>query len=83
MNIYIHYIKDHVLLQFMVLLFVSYVIFLLAKNLLLKSLKQIFKRTSTQIDDQLVAQGFFTRLSYLIPLALIHNFAHQLPPYEA
>jgi miniconductance mechanosensitive channel len=59
------------------------VIFILAKNLLLKSLKQIFKRTSTQVDDQLVAQGFFTRLSYLIPLAIIHNFAHQLPPYEA
>ena len=30
-----------------------------------------------------MAQGFFTRLSYLIPLAIIHNFAHQLPPYEA
>jgi len=82
MDIYINYIKDHVLLQFMVLLFISFVIFLLAKNLLLKSLKQIFKRTSTQVDDQLVAQGFFTRLSYLIPLALIHSFAHQLPPYE-
>ena len=83
MDIYINYIKDHVLLQFIALLFVSFVIFLLAKNLLLKSLKQIFKRTATQVDDQLVAQGFFTRLSYLIPLALIHNFAHQLPPYEA
>lgn len=83
MDIYINYIKDHVLLQFIALLFVSFVIFLLAKNLLLKSLKQIFKRTATQVDDQLVAQGFFTRLSYLIPLALIHNFAHRLPPYEA
>tara|TARA_B110001454_G_scaffold80990_1_gene78076 strand:- start:347 stop:1543 length:1197 start_codon:yes stop_codon:yes gene_type:complete len=83
MDIYINYIKDHVLLQFLVLLSISFVIFILAKNLLLKSLKQIFKRTSTQVDDQLVAQGFFTRLSYLIPLAIIHNFAHQLPPYEA
>jgi len=83
MDIYINYIKDHVLLQFVVLLSISFVIFILAKNLLLKSLKQIFKRTSTQVDDQLVAQGFFTRLSYLIPLAIIHNFAHQLPPYEA
>jgi len=82
MDIYINYIKDHVLLQFLVLLSISFVIFILAKNLLLKSLKQIFKRTSTQVDDQLVAQGFFTRLSYLIPLAIIHNFAHQLPPYE-
>ncbi|MBC8312565.1 MAG: mechanosensitive ion channel [Candidatus Marinimicrobia bacterium] len=82
MDIYINYIKDHVLLQFMALLIISFVIFILAKNLLLKSLKQIFKRTATQVDDQLVAQGFFTRLSYLIPLALIHNFAHQLPPYE-
>ena len=83
MDIYINYIKDHVLLQFLVLLSISFVIFILAKNLLLKSLKQIFKRTSTQVDDQLVAQGFFTRLSYLIPLAIIHNFAYQLPPYEA
>jgi len=83
MDIYINYIKDHVLLQFLVLLSISFVVFILAKNLLLKSLKQIFKRTSTQVDDQLVAQGFFTRLSYLIPLAIIHNFAHQLPPYEA
>jgi miniconductance mechanosensitive channel len=83
MDIYINYIKDHVLLQFVVVLSISFVIFILAKNLLLKSLKQIFKRTSTQVDDQLVAQGFFTRLSYLIPLAIIHNFAHQLPPYEA
>ena len=83
MDIYINYIKDHVLLQFVVVLSISFVIFILAKNLLLKSLKQIFKRTATQVDDQLVAQGFFTRLSYLIPLAIIHNFAHQLPPYEA
>ena len=82
MDIYINYIKDHVLLQSLVLVSISYVIFIMAKNLLLKSLKQIFKRTSTQVDDQLVAQGFFTRLSYLIPLAIIHNFAHQLAPYE-
>ena len=82
MDIYVNYIKDHVLLQFMVLLLISFVVFILAKNLLLKSLKQIFKRTSTQVDDQLVAKGFFTRLSYLIPLALIHNFTDQLAPYE-
>lgn len=82
MDIYINYIKDHALLQSLVLVSISYIIFIMAKNLLLKSLKQIFKRTSTQVDDQLVAQGFFTRLSYLIPLAIIHNFAHQLAPYE-
>ena len=82
MDTYIDFIKDHVLLQLLVLVSISYVIFIMAKNLLLKSLKQIFKRTSTQVDDQLVAQGFFTRLSYLIPLAIIHNFAHQLAPYE-
>ena len=82
MDIYINYIKDHVLIQFLVLVSMSFVIFIMAKNLLLKSLKQIFKRTSTQVDDLLVAQGFFTRLSYLIPLAIIHNFAHQLAPYE-
>jgi len=83
MDIYINYIKDHVLLQFIGLLFFSFVVFLLTKNLLLKSLKQIFKRTTTQIDDQLVKQGFFTRLSYLVPLAIIYNFSHQLTPYEA
>jgi len=82
MDTYIDFMKDHVILQLIVLISISYVIFIMAKNLLLKSLKQIFKRTSTQVDDQLVKHGFFTRLSYLIPLAIINNFAHQLAPYQ-
>ncbi len=82
MNSYINIINNSMVIQFSILLLISIIVFLISKKILTKFLNQLFKRTSTQIDDKLVAQGFFTRLIYLIPLVIINNFAFNFSPFE-
>ena len=82
MNSYINIINNSMVIRFSILLLISIIVFLISKKILTKFLNQLFKRTSTQIDDKLVAQGFFTRLIYLIPLVIINNFAFNFSPFE-
>ncbi len=79
---YLNILNSNIYLKISFLFLVSYFLYAIAKNLLLKSLKQIFKRTSTQVDDHLISHGFFSRLSYLIPMVIMYNVSPQLEPYD-
>ena len=47
--------------------------YLLTKFILLNIISRFFRKTSTQIDDALIDNGFLRRLSYTIPLVIIHS----------
>ena len=52
---------------------ISILSYLLTKFILLNIVSRFFRKTSTQIDDVLIDNGFLKRLSYTIPLIIIHS----------
>ena len=49
---------------------------------MIKAISNLFKKTSTELDDILIEKGLFNRLSYAVPLILIYNLSNLLPEYE-
>ena len=55
-----------------IILCLSIISYLITKFILLNIASRFFRKTSTQIDDILVDNGFLNRLSYSVPLIVIH-----------
>ena len=51
----------------------SIISYLITKFILLSIVSRFFRKTSTQIDDILIDNGFLNRLSYIVPLIVIHS----------
>jgi miniconductance mechanosensitive channel len=41
----------------------------------------MFQKTSTQLDDILIKQNVFKRLTYVIPTLIFYNFAYAAPQF--
>ena len=65
-----------------VVLAVSYLMYLLASRIILVSLKKLFKHTATHVDDVFVEQNVFHRLSFFVPLLIIYMSADLFPEYS-
>ena len=61
---------------------ISYLMYLITRHVILKSISHFFKKTSTNLDDILIEKGVFNRLSYLVPLIFIYNLKDLLLGYE-
>ena len=72
---------NHYLLAVVVLV-VSYLMYLIASRIILVSLKKLFKHTATHVDDVFVEQGTFHRLAYFVPLLVIYLSADLFPEYS-
>lgn len=72
---------NHYLLAVVVLV-VSYLMYLIASRIILVSLKKLFKHTATHVDDIFVKQGAFHRLAYFVPLLVIYLSADLFPEYS-
>lgn len=61
----------------------SYIIFLIARRIIVRILHEIAKRTETTWDDVMVERRVFHRLAYLAPAILIHSLMpNMLANYE-
>ena len=47
--------------------------YLITKFILSNIVSRFFRKTSTQIDDMLIDNGFLNRLSYTVPLIIIYT----------
>ena len=72
---------NHYLLAVVVLV-VSYLMYLIASRIILVSLNKLFKHTATHVDDVFVEQGAFHRLAYFAPLLVIYLSADLFPEYS-
>ncbi len=72
---------NHYLLAVVVLV-VSYLMYLIASRIILVSLKKLFKHTATHVDDIFVEQGAIHRLTYFVPLLVIYMSADLFPEYS-
>lgn len=62
-------------------LLLSYVSYLITRRYLLKWLAKLIKRTKTSLDDLLYDKVLSRRLSYIVPILIIYNFAYLTPSY--
>ena len=60
---------------------IGLIAYLVSRYVLLRVISNLFKKTSTQLDDILIDQGLFNRLSYVVPLIIIYNLTDLLPDY--
>lgn len=65
------------------LLLLSYISYLITRRYLLKWLAKLIKRTKTSLDDLFYDKVFSHRLSYIVPILIIYNFAYLTPLYAA
>lgn len=62
---------------------ISYIVFLIARRIIVRILHEIAKRTETTWDDVMVERRVFHRLAYLAPAILIHSLMpNMLANYE-
>ena len=64
---------------YLIVIIISYLMYLVTRHIVLKSISHFFKKTSTNLDDILIEKGVFNRLSYLVPLIFIYNLKDLLP----
>ena len=62
-----------------VLIFGCTLVYYLSKKILIRALSTFFKKTKTDLDDILLEEKVFNRLSFLIPLVIFYQFQEYLP----
>jgi len=72
-NLLSSYYQNHWYLAYLLIITICYLLFLITKNVFMKSISHFFKKTSTNFDDKLLEHGVFKRISYLIPLLFLYT----------
>ena len=63
------------------ILAISFITYLITRYVILRAISNLFRKTSTDLDDILIDKGLFNRLSYIVPLLIIYNLIALLPEY--
>ena len=61
-----------------IFLFICIASYLISNNILIRLISNLFKKTSTKLDDILIEKGFLNRLSKLIPLIIFYNLFNYI-----
>ena len=64
------------------ILLLAVVVYFVVKKVVLRTIKNLVRRTSTEYDDILLSEKILRKISYLAPLVLLHEFTY-LVPYAA
>jgi miniconductance mechanosensitive channel len=73
--------NDQLHMVYLTVIIISFLLYLVTRYIILKSISHFFKKTSTKLDDVLIEKGVLNRLSYLIPLIFIYNLKELLAMY--
>ena len=74
--------NDRWYIVYIVIIIAGYLLYLITRHVILKSISHFFKKTATDLDDILIEKGVFSRLSYLIPLIFIYNLKDVFSEYD-
>jgi miniconductance mechanosensitive channel len=69
-------------LKFVGIIILAIAAYWITKKVLLKLIEQFIKRTKTKLDDFLFNKQLLRRLSLIIPLVILRNFAYLVPEFE-
>ena len=67
---------------YLLILVLSFIVYLITRYIVIKTISHFFKKTSTELDDILVEKGLFNRLAYLPPLFIIYNLNEIIPEFN-
>ena len=73
---------DQIYLVYLIVIFISYLLYLVTNRIILKSISHFFKRTTTYVDDILIEKKVFNKIPYLIPLIFIYNLKELMPWFK-
>ncbi len=66
-------------LKLLALVALSVTAYYLARHFVIRGVAYVAKRTAFQWDDIIVEHGVFTKLAWLAPALVVHNFGHLFP----
>ena len=69
--------SENSVVLFVTFLFICIITYIISNKIIIKLISNLFKKTSTKIDDILIEKGFLKRLSNLIPLIVFYNLFNQ------
>jgi len=69
--------SENSVVLFVTFLCICIVTYIISNKIIIKLISNLFKKTSTKIDDILIEKGFLKRLSNLIPLIVFYNLFNQ------
>ena len=72
-NTYNPYVK------YLIVILFAYILFLVTKKIILKTISKIFEKTSTTLDDVLIEKKVFNKFPYLVPLVFLYILSDLLP----
>ena len=72
-NTYNPYVK------YLIVILFAYILFLITKKIILKTISKIFEKTSTTLDDVLIEKKVFNKFPYLVPLVFLYVLSDLLP----
>ena len=72
-NTYNPYVK------YLIVILFAYILFLITKKIILRTISKIFQKTSTTLDDILIEKKVFDKLPYLVPLVFLYILSDLLP----
>ena len=72
-NTYNPYVK------YLIVILFAYILFLITKKVILKTISKIFEKTSTTLDDVLIEKKVFNKFPYLVPLVFLYVLSDLLP----
>lgn len=61
------------------ILFMSFVTYLVVNKIISQTVRKLINKTSTKFDDIMLNPVLIRRISYLVPLIIIHEFTYLLP----
>ncbi len=63
-------------LKYVGVLLLAYISYLIVHKVILKTLQKLTSRTKTLVDDIILNDKVIRNLSYIVPLYILHSFAH-------
>ena len=66
------------ILPLLLLIFASYAAFKITRKLLVRLIVPQIKKSKTKLDDILIKNHLFLRISYLVPILILDNFSYIL-----
>jgi len=69
--------SENSILLLAMFLFICIGTYILSNKIIIKLISNLFKKTSTKMDDILIEKGFLKRISNLIPLIVFYNLFNQ------
>lgn len=78
-NLFAEYPILESIIQFLGIIVLAIITYLIVKKLLVTGIRKIAQRTETQVDDILFSEAILKRVAYIAPLLVFSQFLYLLP----